>query len=299
MQPQKVQSVIDWPALRNVKDVQQFLGLANYYRRFIQGFSGIVAPLTELTKKDTPFHWGPQEQGAFEEIKRRFTTGPILATFDPEKPSTVETDASDFAIGACLSQPDLAGNLHPIAFYSRKFSGAEINYDIHDKELLAIVASFKEWRVYLEGAKHKIQVFTDHKNLLYFTSTKELNRRQVRWSEELSVYDFQIQYRKGSENGKANALSRRPDYMALEKPPAQSILRINGQGVVEYNRRLLTAITRITTTDHDEIIKKGYAKDATAQRILTDPAAHPGFSVHDGRILFQASFTCPRKLSHR
>src|SRR5665213_3596868 len=177
MQPQKVQSVVDWPALRNVKDVQQFLGLANYYRRFIQGFSGIVAPLTELTKKDTPFHWGPQEQGAFEEIKRRFTTGPILATFDPEKPSTVETDASDFAIGACLSQPNLAGKLHPIAFYSRKFSGAEINYDIHDKELLAIVASFKEWRVYLEGAKHKIQVFTDHKNLLYFTSTKELNRR--------------------------------------------------------------------------------------------------------------------------
>ena len=86
----------------------------------------------------------------------------------------------------------MASKLHPIAFYSRKFSGAEINYDIHDKELLAIIASFKEWRVYLEGAKHKIQVFTDHKNLLYFTSTKELNRRQVRWSEELSVYDFQI-----------------------------------------------------------------------------------------------------------
>jgi hypothetical protein len=117
---------------------------------------------------------------AFDELKRRFTTAPILRHFDPKKVCMVETDASDFALGAVLSQKGDDGRLHPVAFHSRKFTPAEINYEIHDKELLAIVDCFKVWRRYLEGAMHTVQVYSDHQNLEYFTTTKVLNRRQAR-----------------------------------------------------------------------------------------------------------------------
>lgn len=116
-----------------------------------------------------------------------------------------------------MNQPDENGRLHPIVYRSRKFTGPELNYDVHDKELLAIVDAFQEWRVYLEGTKFPVQVYSDHKNLTYFTTTKKLNQRQVRWSELLSAYNFQIHYQKGSENGRADALSRRPDLTTKEK----------------------------------------------------------------------------------
>ena len=108
-------------------------------------------------------------------MKKRFTSQPILVSFNPEKPITLETDASDRAIGACISQSDNKRCLQPVAFYSRKFLSAEISYKIHDKELLAIVNAFKQWRVYLKGPKHEVQVYSDHKNLLYFMTTKVLN----------------------------------------------------------------------------------------------------------------------------
>ena len=104
----------------------------------------------------------------------------------------IETDASDFAIGAILSQRDEEGRLHPVAFHSRKFQPAEINYEIHDQELLAIVDAFKHWRRYCEGATNQVQVFSDHQNLEYFTTTKVLNRRQARWAQELAGIDFRI-----------------------------------------------------------------------------------------------------------
>jgi hypothetical protein len=114
-------------------------------------------------------------ENAFAILKERFTTAPILAHFSPQEPVIVETDASDFALGAVLSQKDHEGRLHPVAFHSRKFTPAEINYEIHDKELLAVVDAFKRWRRYLEGAQHQVQVFSDHENLEYFTTTKVLN----------------------------------------------------------------------------------------------------------------------------
>lgn len=153
-----------------------------------------------------------------------FMEAPVLGIYNPDLPITVETDASDYAIGATLSQPDEQGRLHPIAYYSRKMSPPERNYDVHDKELLAIVTAFKEWRHYLEGAKHRIMVYCDHKNLTHFTTTKELNRRQVRWAEELASYDFKITYRKGSENARADALSRRPDHIEGKQGPQPAIL---------------------------------------------------------------------------
>jgi hypothetical protein len=135
----------------------------------------------------------------------------------------VKTDASDFALGANLSQTDEEGRLHPIAFYSRKFQPAEINYEVHDNELLAVVDSFKVWCRYLEGTVGTVMVFSDHQNLEYFTTTKALNRRQGRWAQELAAYDFKIVYRPGSQNGQQDALSCHPQ-SALKKGAVRSSL---------------------------------------------------------------------------
>jgi len=124
----------------------------------------------------------------------------------------VETDALDFALSAVLSLRDDENRLHPIAFHSRKFSSAEINYEIHDKELLAVVDSFKHWRRYLEGATHQVQVYSDHQNLEYFTTTKVLNQRQACWAQEPAGIDFKIYYRPGAKNSKPDALSRHLEY---------------------------------------------------------------------------------------
>jgi hypothetical protein len=161
-----------------------------------------------------------------------FTTAPVLAHFDHTLPIILETDASDFAIGAVLSQLHNK-RLHPVAFYSRKMEKAEINYDIHDKEMLAIVAAFKEWSRYPESAIDAIMVYTDHKNLEYFCTTKVLNRRQARWAQELANYEFKICYRPGSKDGKPDALSRRSEYRPRrggssgidENQPVNTLLR--------------------------------------------------------------------------
>src|SRR5882724_8142818 len=139
----KTDAVSIWLTPTNLKAVQVFLGFANFYRRFIVGFSDIVIPLIRLTCKDTPFTWGPDHTEAFETLKTTFTQAPILAHFNPDNPIVVETDASDYAITVIISQisPD-DGNIHLIAFYSRSMQPAELNYEIYDKELLAIFEAF-------------------------------------------------------------------------------------------------------------------------------------------------------------
>ena len=127
---------------------------------------------------------------------------------------------------------------------SRKMTPAELNYNIHNKELLAIVAAFKEWRVYVEGAS-EITVFTDHKNLVGFYTTKQFNRRQVRWSEEISQYKFKIEYRPGKDNGRANALSRKPNIMEGQEDRSHSILRQNENSLLSPNASILAATITI------------------------------------------------------
>ena len=128
-----------------------------------------------MTWKDVVFEWGEKQQQAFKKLQQAFTTEPVLIIYNLKKPLIIKTNASDKALGACISQPDKQGRLHPIAFHSQKFSSAELNYKIHNKELLAIVNAFKQWRTYLEGVKHLTLVLTDHKNLISFITTKILN----------------------------------------------------------------------------------------------------------------------------
>ena len=217
MDPAKVMAVTSWPVPESVHDIQVFLGFANFYRRFIKTYSKIVTPITMLLKKNSVFKWTEAAQEAFERLKTAFSTGPILRHFDRSKPVVLETDASDFALGGVLSQRDENGILHPCAFYSRKFNAAEMNYEIYDKEMLAIVNCMEHWRHYLEGLEEKITILTDHKNLLWFTETKVYNRRQARWAEQLTRFDFVIKFRPGVKSGKPDALSRRPDYSPLKE----------------------------------------------------------------------------------
>ena len=141
-----------------------------------------------------------------------FTTTPILTHFDPANPIVIETDGSDYAIAAILSQVTPSDNdLHPVAYHSRTMLPAELNYEIYDKELLAIHEAFKHWRAYLEGASHVILVMSDHKNLEYFTTTKVLTRRQARWSEYLAGFNYTIRYRPGKLGAKPDALTCHAD----------------------------------------------------------------------------------------
>ena len=291
MDPRKVASIVEWPEPTTIKDVQSFLGLANYYRRFVEGYSQVVAPLLQLTHKDQRFEWTGECTQAFRDLKKRFTTAPILTLFKEEREVILETDASDYALSACLHQPDEKGRMHPVAFYSRKFQSAELNYDVHDKELLAIIEAFREWKAYLTGAEKEIQVITDHKNLLYFTTTKELSRRQARWAEKLARFKFRISYRKGSENNRADALSRRPDYRQSEKFEHQ-LLRKDEDGLRCRDLQVGMAY-KISSTRENEILE-AYGKDTMYEQLCKDAETQPHIQkTEQGHILFFGKLYVP------
>jgi hypothetical protein len=209
MDPTKVNTILDWKDPPNVKELQKFLGFANFYRRFIRDFSKITRPLNDLLKKGALWIWEDTQKTAFAQLKTTFATAPVLAFFDYNRKTMLETDASDWASGGVLSQYDDEGHLRPVAYFSSKHSAQECNYEIYDKELLAIVKALEEWRPELQGTQSEFEIITDHKNLEYFTSTKALNQRQVRWSEFLSQYNFRIVYRPGSKAVRPDALSRK------------------------------------------------------------------------------------------
>jgi len=153
MEMEKVQGVIEWPVPRNMKDVQKFLGLADYYRQFVKDFATIAKPLHETTRKGKKWEWGEKQQKAFEELKRRFTMEPVLVTPDLDKKMRVEVDASDFATGGVLSMKCKDERWRPVAYIFKSLNEAERNYEIHDKEMLAIIRCLEAWRHFLEGAK--------------------------------------------------------------------------------------------------------------------------------------------------
>ncbi|KAF8756853.1 hypothetical protein RHS01_03813 [Rhizoctonia solani] len=191
MDQKKIEAVTSWPQPRTVKQVQAFLGFVNYLRRFIPNFSSVARPLHNLTKKGSPWSWGNSEEVACI----RGSNGAILSQRGPDN------------------------QLHPIAYMSKSFSGAEANYDTHDKELLAIIKALKEWRIFLEATDKPVQVFTDHRNLEYWMQARTFNRRHARWRIFLSDFNFEIHYRPGKQSGKPDALSRRLDYVDSPQEP--------------------------------------------------------------------------------
>jgi len=157
MDEEKIRTIKEWKEPTNVKGIQSFLSFANFYRRFIRDYSKITTPLSSLTRKEKGWEWSDKQQEAFEMLKKAMITEPILQHFNPEQPVTIETDASDYAIGAICSQPDEKGILHPVAYYSRKLKDPERNNDIHDKELLVIVDALRKWDTYCKTTGPKIR----------------------------------------------------------------------------------------------------------------------------------------------
>ncbi|KAH9244120.1 hypothetical protein BASA81_018502 [Batrachochytrium salamandrivorans] len=217
MDQTKIASVQNWPTPGKVHDIQVFLGFTNFYRRFVPNYAKITQPLTSLLKKDSIFAWSADTEASFTRLKESFRDNVVLTHADETKEFLVEVDASDFAVAGVLSQYDVQKQLRPVAFFSRQMVPAERNYEIYDKELLAVTVCLKEWRHFLQNSVHPFTILTDHKNLEFFMTSKQLTRRQARWSELLSEFTFRLSYRPGSHNGKADHLSRRPDYKVTEE----------------------------------------------------------------------------------
>lgn len=211
--PEKVAAIKSWEAPVNAKGVRSFLGFANFYREFIDSFSELSQPLIRLTKKGAPFRWEQAERESFDKLKELFIQAPVLAHWDPDKPTVLEADCSGFAMGACLSQVDGQGRLRPVAYFSRKLNPAECNYEIYDKELLAIVKAIAHWKGELKSVAEPFRVLTDHKNLRHFMTTQKLTERQVRWSLDLSEFRFILEFRAGKLAQRPDALSRRAQDM--------------------------------------------------------------------------------------
>ncbi|SLM34472.1 gag polymerase env [Lasallia pustulata] len=231
MDPERIRAVEEWLPPQDVHQLQVFLGFANFFRRFIKNYSRIAAPLLNLLKTGKnkkeigikvrqtnvvppPFPLSKIVLEAFKALKEAFTSAPLLRYFDKNKPMRVETDASAFTIGGILMQQfEIDGHLHwlPVAYYSKKLLDTETRYGTGEQELLAIVEAMHHWRHYCRGARHPIVVLTDHANLVWFMTTLNLTRRQLKWAEKLAEYDFNVTYREGKKNP-ANSLSRRPDY---------------------------------------------------------------------------------------
>ena len=238
MAPQKVEAVREWPAPRTVKELQAFLGFANFYRRMIAGYSRIILPLTANLKKEAQFTWSAECQTAFDHLKHLFTTAPVLHHFDPDLPTRLETDASDCAVAGVLVQRAPTDDLwHPVAFRSRKLSAAELNYTVSEKEILAIVDCADIWRHYVESVE-TLQILTDHQSIAAFRQPRILSRRQARWRQALSPYRIDLVYRPGKANTLADALSRRSDLLeggkASEAEP-QILLESVSEQVLEVS----------------------------------------------------------------
>jgi len=168
MEKEKVKGVLEWPTPKCVKDIQKFLGLANYYCRFIEGFAIVARPLHNLVKKDKKWEWTEKEEKAFQKLKERFTKEPVLAAPDIDKKMRMEVDVSDYAMGGVLLMKCGDGLWRPVAFLLKSLNETERNYEIHDKEMLAIIRGLEVWRHLLEGVQTKFEIWMDHKNLEYF-----------------------------------------------------------------------------------------------------------------------------------
>ena len=212
MDPIKLTGIQDWPTPTTVKQVRSFLGFENFYRKFIFYYSDIAKLLNNLTKKDKKFEWTNNTQWSFDNLKKWFTEEPVLMMPDHNRPFQIESDASEVATGAVLTQFDSNRNQYPVAFLSQTFTDTERWYEIYDRELLGIIWALEKWRHYIQGSGHTTNVFSDHKYLMYFCTAWKLNDQQARWLLYLSEFDIKLIHVPGTKLIQSDALSWRPDH---------------------------------------------------------------------------------------
>jgi hypothetical protein len=295
MDPAKVNAITDWKAPTSAKGVLGFLGFANFYRRFIKDFSRITAPLYGLVKKRMDFKWTEDADQSFKRLKKAFVEAPVLAQFDPDDETVLETDSSGYCSGGILSQfkNDV---LRPIAFFSKKHAPAECNYPIHDKELLAIVRCLEEWEAELKSVG-QFTVLTDHKNLEYFTTVRKLSERQMRWQLILSKFNPVIRYRPGKEGSLPDALTRRDQDLPDEGDERLDyrMAQLIPDGMIQGNNIRLapagvSANTEQTFTDRlRELWGEGKTQDKDFGKIVA--------TVQQGHRVFPADLASPVKVS--
>lgn len=215
--PDKVEAILGIPPLTNIRELRRFLGMVSWYRRFIPHFSDKTAPLTQLLQKKRKWSWGDNANEAFHVLRQQLAAAPVLTCPDFDSPFTLQTDASQDGLGAVLTQETDQGE-RVIAYASRTLDRAERNYSTTEKECPAVVWGIRKMRPYLEG--YHFTVLTDHESLKWLQKMENPSGRLARWSLELQQYDFTVQYRKGSANVIADALSRRPEDINTVEAPA-------------------------------------------------------------------------------
>ena len=262
--PSKISAIVDWKPPKNVTEVRSFLGLAGYYRRFVNGFSIIAAPMTRLLRKDVKFEWTEECQQSFEELKKLLTEAPVLVQPELGKEFVVYSDASLNGLGYVLMQEGKV-----VAYASRQLKPHERNYPTHDLELAAVVFALKIWRHYLYG--EKCRVYTDHKSLKYLMSQKDLNLRQRRWLELLKDYELVIDYHPGKANVVADALSRKLLF-ALRVMNTQLKISDDGSILAELRARrmFLQEISEAQKNDQNLLAKRKQCEADTGSDLCTE-----------------------------
>ena len=290
MDPQKIEAIVNWKPPTNVSEVRSFLGLAGYYRKYVEGFSMIAAPLTKLTRKDVKYDWVDACQQSFEELKGRLMTAPVLALPSGKNGYVVYNDASREGLGCVLMQ-----NGRVIAYASRQLKKHEQNYPTHDLELTAVVFALKIWRHYLYGVP--CQIFTDHKSLQYIFTQKELNLRQRRWLELIKDYDYTIEYHPGKANVVADALSRKPEgsYTYLQTIYLPLLIELRSLGVqlqvADTGTLLASFYVRSLVVDQ---IKEGQKQvsEMIMLRAEIEGGRKPEFQIRDDGVIVRGSRMC-------
>ena len=307
----KVEAVLEWPRPRTQTQLRSFLGFTNTFRSFVDGYARVATPLLQLTKKmgaskSRRVEWSDVAQRSFETLKAAICNSAVLAVADDNKPFVLNTDASDYAVGAVLSQLDDSGRLRPIGFVSEKLSDREYGWSPYEKELYAVIVALRHWSMWLMHARHPVTVNTDHASLRFLLEQPKLTAKQTRWFAFLSNFpELDIRYVRAGQNASADALSRRADHDVgvearnrirsdIVKRQFTETFKAKGVGEARLNTLLVEA--RVGGADVTDAIVKGYADDPECVRILADPGRYQ-YELHwgllqridDGSILVPSS----------
>jgi hypothetical protein len=285
--PSKVQDVLSWKAPTSVSEIRSFLGLAGYYQRFIEGFSKISKPMTELLEKDKQFEWTPACEPSFQELKKRLMTTPVLVMPDMEKPFSIYCDVLGQGLGCVLMQDGCV-----VAYASQQLRKHEVNYRTHDLELAAVVHALKIWRHYLMGKR--CELYMNHKSLKYIFTHSNLNLRQRRWLELIKDYDLGINYHSRKANVVADALSRRSQVsqLVVDSMPIELC--------EEFDKLNLRIVTNTEATEMEvgsnqlQEIQKGQVEDKKIQEIKHNikEEKSPGFLEDEEGVLWYKGRIC-------